>query len=332
MTNEVVTLENKPLSVNEVKAQINIIQKVLQGVMKRDVHYGAVPGCGDKPTLLKPGAEKIMATFRLSADPIIDDLSTNDEIRYRVTVRLKSLNGNFVGSGIGECSTGEEKYKWRKSVCNEEFEEASEDRRREKWLKGYGNQKPRQLKQIRTQPSDLANTVLKMAKKRALVDAVLTATAASDIFDQDLEDLPEELRQSEINGKPTPQKPQPKEQPKELPKAEPIEEDKNFANEVMDELGVAETQFISVTQALEAMIGDTIHITGEVKGIYTKKVGIKKSDRTSYLIQDESTSMYVGMWGTPIEGIDKGMTAYFVGCVVSEYQGKKQFNAEQVRL
>jgi len=26
------------------------------------------------------------------------------------------------------------------------------------------------------------------------------------------------------------------------------------------------------------------------------------------------------------------MTAYFVGCVVSEYQGKKQFNAEQVRL
>lgn len=35
------------------------------------------------------------------------------------------------------------------------------------------------------------NTVLKMAKKRALVDAVLTATAASDIFDQDLEDLEE---------------------------------------------------------------------------------------------------------------------------------------------
>jgi hypothetical protein len=35
------------------------------------------------------------------------------------------------------------------------------------------------------------NTVLKMAKKRAHVDAILTATAASDIFTQDVEDMPE---------------------------------------------------------------------------------------------------------------------------------------------
>ena len=38
-------------------------------------------------------------------------------------------------------------------------------------------------------PADYYNTVLKMAKKRAHVDAMLTATAASDIFTQDLEDL-----------------------------------------------------------------------------------------------------------------------------------------------
>jgi hypothetical protein len=36
--------------------------------------------------------------------------------------------------------------------------------------------------------ADTYNTVLKMAKKRTLVDATLTATAASDIFNQDLED------------------------------------------------------------------------------------------------------------------------------------------------
>ena len=40
-------------------------------------------------------------------------------------------------------------------------------------------------------PADYYNTVLKMAKKRAHVDAVLTATAASDIFTQDVEDMPE---------------------------------------------------------------------------------------------------------------------------------------------
>ena len=38
-------------------------------------------------------------------------------------------------------------------------------------------------------PADHYNTVFKMAKKRALVDAVLTTTAASDIFTQDLEDI-----------------------------------------------------------------------------------------------------------------------------------------------
>ena len=42
-------------------------------------------------------------------------------------------------------------------------------------------------------PADHYNTVLKMAKKRALVDAVLTTTAASDIFTQDLDDIANHL-------------------------------------------------------------------------------------------------------------------------------------------
>src|SRR5690606_20296729 len=50
------------------------------------------------------------------------------------------------------------------------------------------------VKQVRTDPADVANTVLKMAKKRAQIDMTLTALAASDIFTQDIEDLPEEMR------------------------------------------------------------------------------------------------------------------------------------------
>jgi hypothetical protein len=42
-------------------------------------------------------------------------------------------------------------------------------------------------------PADYFNTVLKIAKKRAHVDAILTATAASDIFTQDAEDIRENL-------------------------------------------------------------------------------------------------------------------------------------------
>lgn len=190
----------KPLTAKELQAQVNLIQQVMQQVMKEGSHYGKIPGCGSKPTLLKPGAEKIMATFRLSADPVIEDLSAEDEIRYRVTVRLTSAIGTFVGAGIGECSSSEDKYKWRKVVCDEEFEETPDDRRREKWIKPY-QQRAFKVKQVRTSPSDLANTILKMAKKRALVDATLTATAASDIFEQDIEDLPEEFINQEPNGK-----------------------------------------------------------------------------------------------------------------------------------
>ena len=38
-------------------------------------------------------------------------------------------------------------------------------------------------------PADYYNTILKMAKKRAYVDAIITATACSDIFTQDLEEM-----------------------------------------------------------------------------------------------------------------------------------------------
>ena len=190
MSNEVM-VSDKPLTAIEIQQQVNTIQHVMNQVMKKDVHYGVIPGT-KTPSLYKPGAEKIMATFRLSADPEVNDMSDSDQIRYQVKVRLVSSGGIFVGAGIGECSSNEEKYKWRRAICDEEFDECAPDRRREKWSKGFQNKPNYKQKQIRTEPADLANTILKMAKKRALIDAVLTVTAASDCFTQDIEDLPEE--------------------------------------------------------------------------------------------------------------------------------------------
>jgi hypothetical protein len=190
MSNELM-VQDKPLSALAIQAQVNTIQEVMNQVMKPNVHYGVIPGCKE-PSLFKPGAEKIMATFRLSADPEVIDISDSDQIRYRVKLRLVSSSGVFVGCGIGECSSNEEKYKWRRAVCKEEFDEAPVDRKREKWSKGFQNKPNYKQQQIRTEPADLANTILKMAKKRALIDAVLTCTAASDCFTQDIEDLPPE--------------------------------------------------------------------------------------------------------------------------------------------
>jgi hypothetical protein len=143
-----------------------------------------------QPTLYKAGAEKIMATFRLAAEPEILDLSDEDCHRYLVKVRLISPSGIALGTGVGEASTNEEKYKWRRASCDEEWNETEDTHRRKKYGRKRGGGTYTVL-QVRTNPPDLANTVLKMAKKRALIDAVLTVTAASDCFTQDIEDLPE---------------------------------------------------------------------------------------------------------------------------------------------
>ena len=60
-----VTANDAPLTVAQVRAQINLIQEVMRTTMQDGQHFGKVPGCGDKPTLLKPGAEKIFPSLLL---------------------------------------------------------------------------------------------------------------------------------------------------------------------------------------------------------------------------------------------------------------------------
>lgn len=181
---------SRSLTAADIRAQVNLMQDVMQEVMIKDTHFGVIPGTG-KPTLYKAGAEKIMSTFRIAADPEVTDLSRDGEIHYRVKVSMLSPSGTFLGAGIGECSSGEDKYSWRAAVCDEEFDDTPENRRRIKYAKWKGNVEKK--KQVRTNPADVSNTILKMAKKRGLIDGVLTVTAASDLFTQDIEDLPAEV-------------------------------------------------------------------------------------------------------------------------------------------
>lgn len=181
---------SRSLTAADVRAQVNLMQDVMQEVMQKDTHYGVIPGT-KQPSLYKAGAEKIMSTFRLAADPEVDDLGRDGEVHYRVKVRILTASGNFLGAGIGECSSSEDKYAWRAAICDEEFDATPENRRRVKFAKWQG--KVEQKKQVRTNPADVSNTVLKMAKKRGLIDGVLTVTAASDLFTQDIEDLPEDV-------------------------------------------------------------------------------------------------------------------------------------------
>src|SRR3990167_2851492 len=176
------------MAVSDIIQHVAVVQEVMRAVMKPDVHYGTIPGT-PKPTLYKAGAEVLCMVFRVADTYEVVDLSTADTVRYRVNcIGTHQVSGVVLGSGLGEASSCEEKYKWRKAICSEEFTETPANMRRIKHARGKGGTTYKQ-EQIRTEPADLANTILKMANKRAKMAMVLNVTAASDCFSQDLEDM-----------------------------------------------------------------------------------------------------------------------------------------------
>jgi len=190
-----------PMTATDVRSHVNLIQEVLRSTMKEGTHYGKIPGT-EKPSLWKPGAEQIAMAFRIGVSYRIDELTTAGCVRFRVVaVGTHQGTGTILGEGIGECSSNEEKYKWRKAY-QREFNAATESHRRIKYGWNNGKKEEYEVQQIRTEPADLANTILKMACKRAQVAMTLNVTAASDIFTQDIEDLPEDLRPDDYSTAP----------------------------------------------------------------------------------------------------------------------------------
>ena len=195
------------MAVADIIAHVATVQEVMRAVMKKDVHYGIIPGT-DKPTLLKPGAEVLCMAFRIADSYAVEDLSADGVVRYRVTCTgTHQTNGFVLGAGMGEASSGEEKYKWRKAY-DAEFNATPENLRRKK--SGYNKQKQQSFDtfQVRTESADLANTILKMANKRAKMAMVLNVTAASDCFSQDLEDMDEAMRDHLARREPETGKPE----------------------------------------------------------------------------------------------------------------------------
>lgn len=165
------------LSVDDVTRQVDKIQVAMRDCMKENVHYGVIPGT-QKPSLLQPGAEKLCLMFRLAPEYTVDcqrdaqaerhwtKTKRNGEtysgdckgfVRYTVNCRLShGPTGTLVASGVGTANNWEPKF-------------------------------------ISRDPYEVEETVIQFARKRALVNAVRTGTAASDIFTQDVEDIPPEV-------------------------------------------------------------------------------------------------------------------------------------------
>lgn len=210
------------VGVDEAVARVNQKHEFFQRVMREGDHYGVIPGTGTKPTLLKPGAELLLANMGLNAEfsdaepPTIDidgrDHNGEAFIRYRRVCRIYRQLGPteaermLVGKAEGSCSSWEAKYRYRDSkrkcpVCAQAAIIKGKAEYGGGWLcfkkqGGCGAKFDDGDTAIVGQTigripnpdvADSENTILKMADKRALVAATLIATGCSDIFTQDLE-------------------------------------------------------------------------------------------------------------------------------------------------
>lgn len=197
------------IPVERLLARVGQIRDARDKVMQEGVHYGKIPGV-DKPTLLKPGAETLCMAFQLAPDFDLDERREGDHLEVVVTCKLVHVpSGAYVGSGIGSCSTMESKYAYRKGVrlCPKCGKAAiikgqgqfgggwvcwkKKDGCNAKFSDGDRSIESQSVDRVANEDvADQYNTVRKMACKRAHVAAVLFVTGASELFTQDVEDMP----------------------------------------------------------------------------------------------------------------------------------------------
>lgn len=191
-----------------IKGQIELLHKLYTEVLKPNSDYGIIPGT-DKPSLLKPGAEKITKMFRLvPLFEVTEKVFPNGHLRIDVKATLLKEGGEIkLGEGLGSCTTLESKFRFRNAsrVCPECKKETIIKGKKEYgggWLcfkkkggcgKLFTDDDPLITSQVvgkveNENIADVYNTVLKMAKKRAFVDATLTVSGVSDLFTQDIEE------------------------------------------------------------------------------------------------------------------------------------------------
>jgi len=179
------------------KARLAQFQEFVAGYMVPEEDFGIIPGTA-KPTLLKPGADKLCEIYGLSDEfEIIAEYSREDwtmipplfDYTIRCTLRSKRT-GALAATGLGSCNSYEGKYRWRdlKRTCpkcgqptiikgKEEFGGGYICWKKEGKSNGCGAKFSADDKQIigqavgRTENDDIAtlkNTILKMSKKRCL--------------------------------------------------------------------------------------------------------------------------------------------------------------------
>jgi hypothetical protein len=234
--------EIKPDSIKNRLMEINSIQEFVKSLLKPGEDYGTIKYTKNgkemetKPFLYKSGAEKIAYALglRILVD-IVDKVIDENEIAYTIKCKLVRNDDVVISEGFGVASTSE--YKFWKQV-NESMK--------------AGMPKDVAMRSI-------SNTILKMAEKRAVVDASLHIFALSGFFSQDEDYVKEEIKNEgghvEAPKHDTPKQQKPTQAKSEITKSEPISD--------VDDDG-------SIQQAIENVITEQIEILMD-NGLIDKK-------------------------------------------------------------
>jgi len=221
MTEIALTVHQSPhlmpaMSMGDAVERFNSLTHFAREIMHEGTDYGTVPGT-DKPTLLKPGAEKLTTFFGLSVQfEIIEKMEDwmgidhNGEPFFYYWFRCQMRRGDLlIAEADGSCNSWESKYRyrWAERTCPNCKKTAIIKGKQEYgggwlcWAKRGGcgakfkDADPAIVGQelgriLNPDPANITNTIVKMAQKRALVAATLLAVNASEYFTQDMEDLP----------------------------------------------------------------------------------------------------------------------------------------------
>jgi hypothetical protein len=108
------------LSIEAALERRSIFVEYVKQLMVDGMDYGTIPGT-PKPTLHKPGAEKLCTLFgfvpEFEAVQVVEDWTGQDHAGepfffYRYRCRL-FRHGMAVGEGFGSCNSFESRYRWR---------------------------------------------------------------------------------------------------------------------------------------------------------------------------------------------------------------------------
>jgi len=192
--------------------QRTLLGQYVKQQMVEGTDYGKIPGT-EKPTLLKPGAEKLLSLFHCSPEfELVRDQCSQDFERgffkYTFRVIIRGPGGHLLAEGYGSANSREQRYRWRNAnrrcpACAKEAIIQGKAEYGGGWVcfkkkGGCGEKFSADDRRITEQPqgrvenediADLDNTILKMAKKRALVDGAIALARCSDMFTQDVEDF-----------------------------------------------------------------------------------------------------------------------------------------------